>query len=64
MNRNKQEIFDGDNKTLPRIKLTPSPNGADCLGNGAHNDIAEEIRCDECSHYLQCYPEKGLTENG
>ena len=37
------------------IKLTPSPNGEDCLGNGDHEGI--EIQCDECDFYLTCFPD-------
>lgn len=33
---------------MNEIKLTPSPNGADCLGNGQHDDV--EIQCDEFDH--------------
>ncbi len=36
------------------IKLTPSLNGAECIGNGEHDGI--EIQCDECNHYLDCFP--------
>ncbi len=47
-------IYDGEGSE--RIRLTPSLNGADCLGNGEHKDI--EIRCDECDHYLECFPDE------
>lgn len=36
-------------------ELTPSPHGRDCLGNGEHPGI--ECCCDECDHYLVCFPE-------
>lgn len=43
------------------IKLTPSPNGEDCLGNGKHEGI--EIQCDECDYFLECFPvQKGAAE--
>lgn len=34
--------------------LTPSWHGEDCLGNGKNPDI--ECCCDECDHYLACFP--------
>lgn len=37
------------------VKLTPSLNGVDCLGNGEHEDI--EICCDECDYYFDCFPD-------
>ena len=33
----------------------PSYHGEDCPSNGAHPGI--ECRCDECAHYLVCFPE-------
>lgn len=36
-------------------KLTPSPNGEKCIGNGQNKDV--ECMCDECDHFLECYPE-------
>ena len=47
------------------IEPTPSPNGVDCLGNGEHEEV--ECCCDECEHYLTCFPDwkgaaKGATE--
>lgn len=47
--------YDGDGKYSKRIRLTPSPNGEKCLGNGEHKGI--EIRCDECNFFLECFPE-------
>lgn len=35
--------------------LTPSFHGEDCLGNGEHPGI--ECCCDECDHYLTCFPD-------
>lgn len=35
--------------------LTPSFHGKDCLGNGEHEGI--ECCCDECDHYLTCFPD-------
>lgn len=35
--------------------LTPSFHGKDCLGNGEHPGI--ECCCDECDHYLTCFPD-------
>lgn len=35
--------------------LTPSFHGKDCLGNGEH--IGIECCCDECDHYLTCFPD-------
>ena len=37
------------------IRLTPSPQGRDCLGNGEWPGY--ECCCDECDHYLACFPE-------
>ena len=34
--------------------LTPSFHGKDCLGNGEHPGI--ECCCNECDHYLACFP--------
>lgn len=36
-------------------ELTPSYHGEKCLGNGEHEGI--ECCCDECDHYLICFPE-------
>ena len=36
------------------IKLTPGDADA-CLGNGQHDGI--ECQCDNCDHFLACYPE-------
>lgn len=36
------------------IKLTPSPNGINCIGNGQHE---VECQCDECDFFLDCFPE-------
>ena len=40
--------------TIPH-ELTPSPQGRDCLGNGSWPGY--ECCCDECPHYLTCFPE-------
>ena len=37
------------------MPLTPSPEGRDCLGNGEHPGF--ECQCDECDHYLACFPD-------
>ena len=44
-------------KNNKEIQLKPSENGEDCPANGKHKDI--ECQCDECEHYLECYPEWG-----
>ena len=36
-------------------QLTPSWHGKYCLGNGEHWGI--ECQCDECDHFLTCFPE-------
>lgn len=36
-------------------ELTPSWHGQDCQGNGEHPGI--ECCCDECAHYLECFPD-------
>lgn len=38
------------------IKLTPSPGGRECLGNGEWPGY--EICCDECDHFFTCFPEE------
>ncbi len=35
--------------------LTPSWHGIECLGNGDWPGY--ECRCDECPHYLTCFPD-------
>lgn len=35
--------------------LMPSYHGEHCLGNGEHSDY--ECCCDECDHYLECFPD-------
>ena len=42
------------NPAVP-AKLTPSPGGKECLGNGHWPGY--ECCCDECDHYLDCFPE-------
>lgn len=37
------------------IKLTPSYQGKDCLGNG--NFPGYECCCDECDFFLTCFPD-------
>jgi plasmid stability protein len=36
-------------------KLTPSPQGRECLGNGSWPGY--ECCCDECDYYLVCFPD-------
>lgn len=36
-------------------KLTPSPQGKECLGNGTW--VGYECCCDECDYFLECFPE-------
>lgn len=36
-------------------KLTPSPHGKECLGNGTW--LGYECQCDECDFYLTCFPD-------
>ena len=40
---------------VTEILLTSGFHGKDCLGNGEH--IKYECCCDECDHYLECFPE-------
>ena len=40
---------------LSNLKLTPSPYGRDCKGNGEWPGI--ECQCDECDYYLVCFPD-------
>ena len=37
------------------VELRPSYHGQDCPGNGEHPGI--ECCCDECDHYLSCFPD-------
>lgn len=37
------------------IVLTPSYHGEQCQGNGEHPGV--ECCCDECDHYLTCFPD-------
>lgn len=37
------------------IKLTPSPDGEQCMANGSNAEI--EIQCEECEYYLKCFPD-------
>ena len=45
-------FYQPDNNWPP---LTPSHHGEDCLGNGNHPGI--ECCCDNCDHFLDCFPE-------
>lgn len=36
-------------------KLTPSYHGKECLGNGEF--VGYECCCDECDHYILCFPD-------
>lgn len=44
------------------IQLTPSTDGADCIGNGEHEEV--ECQCDECEHFLECFPNWRLMMKG
>ena len=35
--------------------LVPSEQGSKCPGNGEHPEY--ECCCDECDHYLYCFPQ-------
>ena len=35
--------------------LKPGPMGKDCPGNGTHPGL--ECCCDECDHFLVCFPQ-------
>lgn len=43
-----------ENLTVPHT-LTPSLGGKECLGNG--NWLGYECCCDECDHFLTCFPD-------
>lgn len=43
-----------DDESAGDPPLTPSYHGEECLGNGSHPDY--KCCCDECSHYLICFP--------
>ena len=36
-------------------QLTHSQNGEKCKGNGLNKNV--ECMCDECEHYLECFPD-------
>ena len=40
---------------------TPSENGGDCVGNGAHESY--ELSCDNCDFYLCCYEVRGFEKS-
>lgn len=44
------------------IRLTPSCDGKDCLGNGEHGPCC----CDECDFYQLCFPnwKEKFSDNG
>ena len=42
------------------IKLTPSPGGRECLGNGEWPGY--EICCDECDHFFTCFPDWKMSD--
>ena len=37
------------------VELTPSYHGEHCRANGKHDGV--ECQCDNCPHYLDCYPD-------
>lgn len=37
------------------LPLNPSHHGKECIGNGEREGI--ECQCDECPHYLDCFPD-------
>ena len=52
----KQQLLDPEDLIDPTgTRLTPSWHGEECLGNGEHPGI--ECCCDECDHYLTCFPD-------
>lgn len=59
-----RDFVDEENKELidpsTGIKLTPSPAGRECLGNGEWPGY--ECCCDECDHYLTCFPEHAAVK--
>ena len=40
--------------------LTPSPQGKECLGNGAWPGY--DCQCPDCDWYLVCFPEENATK--
>ena len=40
---------------------TPSENGVKCKWNG--NNSRYEIHCDECNHYLECFPDSEINNS-
>lgn len=48
-------------KERTEVALTPSKNGADCIGNGQREGV--EVQCDECEHYQTCFPKDDGDEN-
>lgn len=64
MNEKHKKIPDNPLAFLIRnklVKLTPSYHGKDCLANG--ENAGYECACDECDHYLECFPDwREMTE--
>ena len=44
------------------IRLKPGLLGQDCPGNGKHPE--QECCCDECDHFLLCFPEWDFVGEG
>ena len=44
------------------ILLKPGLNGHACPGNGRHP--GQECCCDECDHFLTCFPEWCIVREG
>lgn len=53
--RSSEEAWVEFNRHYMPIELTPSFHGEDCQGNGKHPGV--ECFCDECDHYLACFPD-------
>lgn len=44
------------------VQLMPGFHGEECPGNGQHP--GQECCCDECDHYLECFPEWSFAVEG
>lgn len=64
MNEKRKNLPDNPLAFLIRnnlVKLTPSYHGKDCLANGENSKHG--CACDECDHYLECFPDHKEMQN-
>ena len=54
-------LFIDRNLSDPDFCPTPSQNGIKCRWNGKNSRY--EVHCDECNHFLECFPEYNVKNN-